>query len=122
MATGVNQEAVANLRKQIAELSHDLVEFRIDHVSTIDYDTLTKLTEHENRLYDLDEELKAFEKPQVRPKKYSSLGRLPWALNYFFRCAAVDKPDNSNSSLWPIGRGLWPARTGSTIWCFNSGE
>ena len=24
MATGVNQEAVANLRKQIAKLSHDL--------------------------------------------------------------------------------------------------
>ena len=32
MATGVSQEAVANLRKQIAKLSHDLVEFRIDHV------------------------------------------------------------------------------------------
>ena len=58
MTTGVNQEAVANLRKQIAKLSHDLVEFRIDHASTIDYDTLTKLTEHENRLYDLNEELK----------------------------------------------------------------
>ena len=58
MTTGVNQEAVANLRKQIAKLSHDLVEFRIDHSSTIDYDTLTKLTEHENRLYDLNEELK----------------------------------------------------------------
>ena len=68
MSTGVNQEAVANLRKQIAKLSHDLVEFRIDHVSTIDYDTLTKLTEHENRLYDLDEELKGFKKPAVRPK------------------------------------------------------
>ena len=66
MATGVNQEAVANLRKQIAELSHDLVEFRIDHASTIDYDTLTKLTEHENRLYDLDEELKKLKKPPVR--------------------------------------------------------
>ena len=67
MAAGVSQEAVANLREQIAKLSHDLVEFRIDHVSTIDYDTLTKLTEHENRLYDLDEELKAFEKPPERP-------------------------------------------------------
>ena len=66
MATGVNQEAVANLRKQIAKLSHDLVEFKIDHVSTIDYDTLTKLTEYENRLYDLDGELKALEKPVVR--------------------------------------------------------
>ena len=65
MATGVNQEAVANLRKQIAKLSHDLVEFRIDHVSTIDYDTLTKLTEYENRLYDLDEELKELKKPPV---------------------------------------------------------
>ena len=60
MATGVNQEAVANLRKQIAKLSHDLVEFRIDHVSTIDYDTLTKLMEYEHRLYDLDEGLKEF--------------------------------------------------------------
>ena len=69
MATGVNQEAVANLREQIAKLSHDLVEFRIDHVSTIDYDTLTKLTEHENRLCDLNEELKELEKPQVRLKK-----------------------------------------------------
>ena len=49
MATGVNQEAVANLRKQIAQLSQDLVDFKIDHVSPIDYDTLTKLTEHENR-------------------------------------------------------------------------
>ena len=48
MATGVNQEAVANLRKQIAQLSDDLVDFRIDHVSIIDYDTLTKLTEYEN--------------------------------------------------------------------------
>ena len=67
MAAGVNQEAVANLRKQIAKLNHDLVEFRIDHASTIDYDTLTKLTEHENRLYDLDEELKTFEKPPERP-------------------------------------------------------
>ena len=67
MVAGVNQEAVANLREQIAKLSHDLVEFRIDHVSTIDYDTLTKLTEHENRLYDLDEELKTFEKPPERP-------------------------------------------------------
>ena len=67
MATGVNQEAVANLRKQIAKLSHDLVEFRIDHVSTIDYDKLTKLTEYEQRLYDIDEELKAFEKPPERP-------------------------------------------------------
>lgn len=57
MATGVNQEAVANLQEQIAKLSPDLVDFRIDHVSTIDYDTLTKLTEHENRIYDLDEEL-----------------------------------------------------------------
>lgn len=37
MVTGVNQEAVANLRKQIAQLSQDLEEFRIDHVSTIDY-------------------------------------------------------------------------------------
>ena len=36
LATGVNQEAAANLRKQIAKLSHDLVEFRIDHVSTKD--------------------------------------------------------------------------------------
>ena len=67
MSTGVNQEAVANLREQIAKLSHDLVEFRIDHLSTIDYDTLTKLTEYENRLYDLDEELKTFKKPVVRP-------------------------------------------------------
>ena len=67
MAAGVSQEAVANLRKQIAKLSYDLVEFRIDHVSTIDYDTLTKLTEHENRLYDLDEKLKTFEKPPERP-------------------------------------------------------
>ena len=50
MATGVNREAVANLRKQIAQLSQDLLDFRIDHVSTIDYDTLTKLTEYENRL------------------------------------------------------------------------
>lgn len=50
MATGVNQEAVANLREQIAKLSDDLVEFRIDHVSTIDYDKLTKLTEYEHRL------------------------------------------------------------------------
>ena len=50
MAAGVSQEAVANLRKQIAKLSHDLVEFRIDHVSTIDYDTLTRLTESEHRL------------------------------------------------------------------------
>ena len=66
MSTGVNQEAVTNLREQIAKLSHDLVEFRIDHVSTIDYDTLTKLTEYENRLYDLDEELKSLEKPVVR--------------------------------------------------------
>lgn len=66
MATGVNQEAVVNLREQIAKLCHDLVEFRIDHVSTIDYDTLTKLTEHENRLYDLDEELKTLKKPVVR--------------------------------------------------------
>ena len=67
MAAGVSQEAVANLRKQIAKLSHDLVEFRIDHVSTIDYDTLTRLTESEHRLYDLDEELKALEKPPERP-------------------------------------------------------
>ena len=67
MAIGVNQEAVANLRKQIAKLCQDLVEFRIDHASTIDYDTLTKLTEKENRLYDLDEELKALEKPPERP-------------------------------------------------------
>ena len=67
MATGVNQEAVPNLRKQIAQPSQDLVDFSIDHVSTIDYDTLTKLTEHENRLYDLDEELKAFEKPVKGP-------------------------------------------------------
>ena len=67
MATGVNQEAVANLRKQIAKLSHDLVEFRIDHLSTIDYDTLTRLTESEHRLYDLDEELKTFEKSPERP-------------------------------------------------------
>ena len=66
MATGVNQEAVANLRKQIAKLSHDLVKFRIDHVSAIDYDTLTKLTEYENRLYGLDEELKAFKKSVVK--------------------------------------------------------
>ena len=28
MSTGVNQEAVANLRKQIAKLSDDLVEFK----------------------------------------------------------------------------------------------
>ncbi len=66
MATGVNQAAFANLRKQIAKLSHDLVKFRIDHVSTIDYDTLTKLTEYEHRLHDLDEELKALEEPIVR--------------------------------------------------------
>ena len=67
MAAGVNQEAVANLRKQIAKLNHDLVEFRIDHASTIDYDTLTRLTESEHRLYDFDEELKTFEKPTERP-------------------------------------------------------
>ena len=67
MAAGVSQEAVANLREQIAKLSHDLVEFRIDHLSTIDYDTLTKLTESEHRLYDLDEELKTFEKSPERP-------------------------------------------------------
>ena len=66
MSTGVNQEAVANLRKQIAKLSHDLVEFKIDHVSTIDYDTLTKLTEYKHQLYDLDEELKALGKPLAR--------------------------------------------------------
>lgn len=51
MATGVNQAALANLRKQIAQLSHDLVEFRIDHVAAIDYDKLTKLTESEHHLY-----------------------------------------------------------------------
>ena len=62
MAIGVNQAALANLRKQIAQLSHDLVEFRFDHASDIDYDKLTKLTEYEHRLYDLDEELKVFEK------------------------------------------------------------
>ena len=67
MAAGVNQEALANLRKQIAKLSDDLVEFRIDHVSTIDYDTLTKLTEPDQHLYNLDEELKALGKPVVRP-------------------------------------------------------
>ena len=66
MATGVSQEAVANLREQIAKLSHDLVEFRIDHVSTIDYDTLTKLTESDQHLYNLDEELKALGKPLAR--------------------------------------------------------
>ena len=33
MAIGVNQAALANLRKQIAQLSHDLVEFRFDHAS-----------------------------------------------------------------------------------------
>ena len=36
MATRVDQVALANLRKQIVQLSHDLVEFRFDHVSTID--------------------------------------------------------------------------------------
>ena len=49
MVAGINEEAVANLRKQIAKLNHDLVEFRIDHASTIDYDTLTRLTESEHR-------------------------------------------------------------------------
>ena len=62
MATRVNQAALANLRKQITQLSHDLVEFRFDHVSTIDYDKLTKLTESEHHLYNLDAELKVIEK------------------------------------------------------------
>ena len=62
MATGVNQAAIANLRKQISQLSRDLVAFRIDHVATIDYDKLTKLTESEHHLYNLDAELKMFEK------------------------------------------------------------
>ena len=62
MATGVNQEALANLRKQIAQLCRDLVEFRIDHVDAIDYDKLTKLTESEHHIYNLDAELKVFEK------------------------------------------------------------
>ena len=29
MSTGVNQEAVANLRQQIAKLSHDKVEYHV---------------------------------------------------------------------------------------------
>ena len=62
MATRVNQVALANLKKQIAQLSHDLVEFRFDHVSDIDYDKLTRLTESEHHLYNLDAELKIFEK------------------------------------------------------------
>ncbi len=62
MATRVNQAALANLRKQIAQLSHNLVEFRFDHASDIDYDKLTKLTESEHHLYNLDAELKVFEK------------------------------------------------------------
>ena len=63
MATRVNQAALANLRKQVAQLCHDLEEFRIDHVAAIDYDKLTKLTESEHHLYNLDVELKVFEKP-----------------------------------------------------------
>ena len=43
MATGVNQAAFANLRRQIAQLCRDLEEFRIDPVAAIDYDKLTKL-------------------------------------------------------------------------------
>lgn len=66
MATRINQAALANLRKQIAQLSHDLEEFRIDHVAAIDYDKLTKLTESEYHLYNLDVELKVFEKPSER--------------------------------------------------------
>ena len=62
MATGVNQAALANLRKQIAQLCRDLEEFRIDHVAAIDYDKLTKLTESEHHLYNLDAELKVFKK------------------------------------------------------------
>lgn len=62
MATGVNQAALANLRKQVAQLCRDLEEFRIDHVTAIDYDKLTRLTESEHHLYNLDAELKVFEK------------------------------------------------------------
>ena len=62
MATGVNQAALANLRKQIAQLCRDLEEFRIDHVAAIDYDKLTRLTESEHHLYNLDAELKMFKK------------------------------------------------------------
>ncbi|MCY3680141.1 MAG: hypothetical protein OXH16_02005 [Gemmatimonadetes bacterium] len=62
MATGVNQTALANLRKQIAQLCRDLEEFRIDHVAAIDYDKLTRLTESEHHLYNLDAELKVFKK------------------------------------------------------------
>ena len=51
MATRVNQAVLANLRKQIAQLCHDLEEFRIDHVAAIDYDKLTRLTESEHHLY-----------------------------------------------------------------------
>ncbi|MCY3872041.1 MAG: hypothetical protein OXG87_21040 [Gemmatimonadetes bacterium] len=62
MATGVNQAALANLRKQVAQLCRDLEEFRIVHVAAIDYDKLTRLTESEHHLYNLDAELKVFEK------------------------------------------------------------
>ena len=62
MATGVNQAALANLRKQVAQLCRDLEEFRIDHVAAIDYDKLTRLTESEHHLYNLDAELKVFKK------------------------------------------------------------
>lgn len=62
MATGINQVALANLRKQVAQLCRDLEEFRIDHVAAIDYDKLTRLTESEHHLYNLDAELKVFEK------------------------------------------------------------
>ena len=62
MANGVNQAALANLRKQVAQLCRDLEEFRIDHVAAIDYDKLTKLTESEHHLYNLDAELKVFKK------------------------------------------------------------
>ena len=48
MATGVNQAALSNLRKQVAQLSRNLVEFRIDHVAATDYDKLTKLTESDH--------------------------------------------------------------------------
>ena len=62
MATGVNQVVLAKLRRQVAQLSHDLVEFKIDHVAAIDYDKLTKLTESDYHLYNLDAELKVFER------------------------------------------------------------
>lgn len=62
MATGVNQAALANLRKQVAQLCRDLEAFRIDHVAAINYDKLTRLTESEHHLYNLDAELKVFEK------------------------------------------------------------